>query len=42
VKPSWLVGGGQGLFARRHIKQGTVVCKYFGNQLRTVDAIRLV
>lgn len=40
-RQSAIEGAGLGLFAGRRFVRGEVVCKYAGNVLRTVEAIRL-
>jgi hypothetical protein len=40
VDSSWIPGSGLGLFASRPSKKGTVICKYYGKLLRTVEAMR--
>jgi len=37
---SWIDSGGQGLFAKRRLPEGIVVCSYVGYVKRTVDALR--
>jgi hypothetical protein len=41
VRPSWLNPGFLGLFTVRPFLQGDVVCVYFGDTLRTAEALRL-